>query len=54
MWTLCSKLGNKHLNLNSNTTDATSGAGTAYHSGVHPQFIVGFVLLYIKFLCNVW
>jgi hypothetical protein len=26
-----------------------SGAGTVYHSGVHPLFLVGFVLLDLKF-----
>jgi hypothetical protein len=28
-----------------NTTGATSGTGTAYPSGVHPRFLVGFALL---------
>ena len=30
---------------NINTMGATSGAGTPYPSGVHPLFLVGFVLL---------
>ena len=34
--------------IKSNTTDATSGAGTAYHSEAHeftPRFFVGFVVV---------
>ena len=33
----------------SNTTGATSGAGTDYLSGVHPRILVGFLLLDLQF-----